>query len=551
MASSMNSQQRWSSLRIPCAGMFCSTDAGAFKVSPASPVPGVIFSPYVKLGLPGGNITVGNNSAPGVATAGSYKNTAVISNFEYGFETANHGFKCSIEILDSGGAMYRFILGALNKTVAFMKDDSKTCWFDFGWIIQNKNNSVKLRSVLSLFNAVIHGVPLNIQTTFEGGNVKIKFDIMAPTVIPIVHDTVNGSESNLMDLKTALRKLFLETDPKVGELEFRSLDGSGFSAFEFKNSMGGANGPNGIWKMNQQDKMNTARMWLAPYLTKNNKSFLFTYESLGPIDKDATKIVIQEDPTEKTDCCKRVIAQFVVNGGNDSTVLSFSPNVSWFPDSGGGGSSSTGGSEAEKEKIEANEPKDFKAKRVKQKASQTITNATIPENLWNHAPPGEHGNIMKESALINANLAEKAALGRAAPFEADLKIYGDPFWAYPLDLLGSSVSVLFLNPYIPMQNKGTGGYMEWLAMPKCNATLSNKNYMILGINHQIQNGQFVTTFKLKLNVPNIDTFAGDKLGDSCGSEKYIGQQSSGNPQPASGISVALDSQNTDPNFLKA
>jgi hypothetical protein len=549
MASSMSASQRLSGLRIPCPGFFCSTEDGAFKVSPESPVPGVIFSPYVKLGLPSGNITVGNNSAPAIAKSRSYQNTAVISNFEYGFATTNQGFKCSIEILDTGGAMYRFILGALNKTVALMKEDSKTCWFDFGWIIQDGNNLVELRSVSSLFGAVIHGVPLNIQTTFEGGNVKIKFDIMAPVVIPIVHDTVIGSESQLTNLKTALIKLFTEIDPKVKTVEFRSQDGStDLNGFEFLNSMGGKNGPLGVWKMNQQDKMNVARMWMAPYLTKNRKSFLFTYESLSSIDQAETKIVIQEDPTEKTDCCKRVRAQFIVNGGNDSTVLSFSPNVSWFPDSAGGGAASTGGSNAGSKKVESNTPKEIIDKKIKQKATQSVTNATVSENLWNHSPPSEHGNIMKESAIVNAQLTTTAALGRAAPFEADLKIYGDPFWAYPLDLLSSSISVLYLNPYIPMESNGD---LEWLATPKCNATLSNKNYMILGINHQIQNGQFVTTFKLKLNVPNIDTFAGDKLGDDCGNENYTDRQAiDGQPNPNSGSSLPVDSQDTNPN-LKA
>ena len=95
------------------------------------------------------------------------------------------------------------------------------------------------------------------------------------------------------------------------------------------------------------------------------------------------------------------------------------------------------------------------------------------------------------------------------------------------------------------------GNMEWLAMPKCNATLSNKNYMILGINHQIQNGQFVTTFKLKLNLPNIDSFDGAGLGDDCGGERYINQQIiNGTPQPAGAVSAAFDSQDTNPN-LKA
>jgi predicted transcriptional regulator len=430
----------------------------------------------------------------------------------------------------------KIILKALNKTVARMNEDAKTCWFDFGWIIQQENNSVELRTVYSLYSNVIHGVPINVQTSFEGGDVKIKFDIMAPTVLPIVHDADFGSESNLMNLKEALIQLFTKTDPKVSILEFKGLDG--IEEFKFKKSFGGINGPNGVWKMNQQDKMNIARMWLSPYLTDKGKSFIFNYSGLGDIDADSTKISIIEDPTSgKKDCCKRIAAQFVVNGGNDSTVLSFSPTVSWWPDSGGGGASSAGASGAGSPQLQANQKTDtFKERR--EKASQTIKNVTVPENLWNNVTPEEHAKVLKEASTGEAKVTTGAALGRAAPFEADLKIYGDPFWASPFDFISKSISVLFLNPYTPMES---GNRLEWLAMPKCNATLSNKNYMILGINHQIQNGQFVTTFKLKLNVPNVDSFSGETLGDGCGNEKFDGSPIDGkNPQPASGISKAID-----------
>ena len=536
-----NSSQRWSRLKLSCGGMFCKNDKGGFKASPASPVPGAIFSPYVKLGLPGGRITVGNNSSPGI---GPKQNTAVISNFEYAFATTNQGFKCSIEILDSGGKMYGFILKALNKTIARMNQDAQTCWFDFGWIIQKEDNSVALRTVYSLYNNVIHGVPLGVQTSFEGGDVKIKFEIYAPTVIPIVQSDVFGSESNFMSLKTALTKLFTEINPIVGTLEFKGLDG--LSDFEFKKSFGGINGPSGVWKMNQQDKMNVARMWLSPYLSIRNKSVIFTYESLGDIDANSTKIIIQEDPTGEKDCCKKIVAQFVVNGGNDSTVLSFSPTVSWWPDSGGGGAASAGASAAGTPELEANGRQDFKG--LREKAAQTIKNVTSSENLWNNVTPENHTKVMKEAGTGEAKLTTGAALGRAANFEADLKIYGDPFWASPLDFISRSVSVLFLNPYTQMKS---GDGLEWLAMPKCNATLSNKNYMILGINHQIQNGQFVTTLKLKLNVPNVDGFSGETLGDGCGNERFDkpAQTSNGTPQSAPGISEPLDAHNIRQNQI--
>jgi hypothetical protein len=44
--------------------------------------------------------------------------------------------------------------------------------------------------------------------------------------------------------------------------------------------------------------------------------------------------------------------------------------------------------------------------------------------------------------------------------------------------------------------------------------------MILGANHQIQSGSYVTTLKVSLATPNIDISASETLGgNGCGTER--------------------------------
>lgn len=547
-----------------CESLICSNGSSTrnnisgrnMPVMVQGPKPGYIYSPYVKISLADGKyITTGNVSQPGASSftinvvrqsfgltpINSYFNTAVISNFEYGFETNATGFQASFEILDSGSVAYREILQILNKTIANADNDSNRVWFDFGWIIQDENNQAKLRSVNTLTSKVLHGLPTEVQLSFENGHAKIKFKIISPLSVPHTHSKIFGKENNKMTMKDALDKLFKEVEPKINEVEYRNSNGGNF--IKWLNNT--EKGPFGVWNMSQQDKLNTARMWLNPYMTTNKKNVLFIYDGFSKINDLATKLIIQEDPSEplnkSQDCCGSTIASFIINGGNDSPVISFTPNINWIFADTGAGAAAPGGSGPKSLSVQ-----EIQEKQKKQQQSGTLIKLSTQSNMWNNIPPILHAPTLRDASNAINNMVSRNGIGRASPFEAELKIFGDPFWHSPVigedALIGKSFSILFVNPFtpkVPFRYIPFSGFdLYWLADPTCNTTLSNKNYMILKVNHQISNGTFVTSFKLKCLLPNADYFYNKNIGGgtNCGEEitKFAGAAKS---DPANATNV--------------
>ena len=101
-----------------------------------------------------------------------------------------------------------------------------------------------------------------------------------------------------------------------------------------------------------------------------------------------------------------------------------------------------------------------------------------------------------------------------SPIEAELKIIGNPKFVNPIFLTGRWVSVVVVDPYY---FEGGAAGCEWISQPDCNPILSNKKWMILGVDHQITAGSYVTTFKLVLYTPNINIPGGTPYG-GCGTE---------------------------------
>ena len=104
--------------------------------------------------------------------------------------------------------------------------------------------------------------------------------------------------------------------------------------------------------------------------------------------------------------------------------------------------------------------------------------------------------------------------------KGELKIIGDPTFNNPVFLTGKWVSIVVIDPYyIAGMDAGGAASCEWLSKPNCNSVLSNKRWMILGADHQIQSGSYVTTLNVQLLTPNINIPADSDLGgDGCGTE---------------------------------
>ena len=459
--------------------------------TPNQVFPGAVYAPFVELNLGGQKITVGNNSA-------APDNHATISSFEYGFEPGSVGYGATFELIDQGGVMYRRIIRAINKTASLAMSDTESISFDFGWIVKHCDGTVDLQSATKTTGKTYHGMITKVEQTFEGGKIKIKFKLEAPgtgTTPNIRHDDTAGDEGQKITLKQALTSLFTEHHPKFKTVKFINKDGG---ELEFKNSDGGELGPKGAWPMNQQTPLSAARTWLNSVTTNNNRGILICY------DQNESAIVFQEDKLDRSRCCVASRGTYIVNGGNCSPVLEFNPTINWnigtIPSAG-----AATGSGASGDNTNYVRP----TKNIQEVGTQTSPAIQQHDWLWRHPDALSSGAAEGTSAQLEANENIEILPG----FSAQLKIHGDPSFADPLALIGETISIIVINPF--HINKEC----VWITQPNCNSILSNKNYNIHGVSHQITGGSFVTTLTVFLAQPNKDIDADSPLG-GCGTERF-------------------------------
>lgn len=460
--------------------------------SPAAPENEAILAPFVELIFGGGSqiLTVGNQSSPPV-------NRAAISSLEYGFHQGG-GYGLKVEIIDEAGTLSRQIFQALNKSMTTTLEDSKKCYCKFGWIKKSCNGQTTVITNESINGRRLYFMPTELKTQISNGVYKHMFKAadMGGRYSEQRQVTNFGDESNKMPLKQALRQLFTERDPKVAKVIFRNKDGTG--EFQFKPSDGGADGPKAVWTADQQNSLATARKWISSLTTKDDRGILILLDNTGP------GVVFQEDPSEKK-CCLNSVGTFVVNGGNCSNVISFSPELTWILGTNPGGGAATPGASS-------GTNNDFikPADNIQKTGSQT--SVSIQQNEWMWRTPSEHA--IKSAKAEAAHAEATTPYEIKAGIEAELKIQGNPSFSDPIEMTGKSCAIIVINPFY-IQSKDN---CQWLTTSACNPILSNKNWQILGVNHQINSGTYVTTLKVILPQPNSNIDASDPLGGCGGTE---------------------------------
>jgi hypothetical protein len=491
--------------------------------TPSTPIEGAIYAPYVEMGF--GSLqketkiilTVGNDSAP-------TGNLAAITSFECGGEVGNSGFGISMEIIDHGGAMYKDIIRNLNKTVKNRKAEMNMMEIDFGWIITNPienggSGIPKPHTLKSTMGKYVRGLFTGLDTSFDGGNVKIKLKLGPPIVSGDLAQTGTiGSTDQPVDLKEAIRQLLTSDDVGFSDVQFRSggtIDDMGNviddgAELEFKNSDQGKNGPKSSWPMDQMNALAITRQWLTTVTSAAGRGLLVLYDS------ESNSVIIKEDPYDKENsaCCQGNIATYIVNGGNCSPVLEFNPSIEWLPGMIPGKGGINGGASGGKAPIL--EPQDNIQK------TGTQSSPFIDQHVINFRSPDDQAEDANEAFAANTETEERSGPGSGGKggWEATLKIQGDPFYGDTIGLVGSSVSILFINPYYFGDPEGP----TWLQTTNCNTMLSNKRYLVKAVNHNISNGSYTTTLKLKLSVPNVDIDFDSTLGgNGCGSldQKFV------------------------------
>lgn len=474
------------------------------------PESGDVLSGFVKVTFTNGKgqvITVGNQSAPGL------KNHACIKDFEFGH---SDGCEARINIHDEqGGDFSVFMTNLLTSLDKADGDLASTMEIQFGWIKTYCEGDIEVNS-----SPVYYLMARTVDCNFSNG--KFMFNISGVDITEVAFETqvsrVYGSESQKIHITEAITKLFTDdSDPKaypiIKTVDFLTRPRKGQSPKPIEWSLYDRDpkkGPKGTgcWKANNKTKLEVAKEWLSEFTSKDGKAIVPAYDSTVK----GGRIVFWEDPKPKCGTSEDgfTLGKYVVNGGLQSNVLEFSPRFKWYF----AGMSIPGGS------VGAGMPTANSNGGANKglKDCATLQRGNIPTaGQSSSTSPSAGLSAMVGAAAAATKDAAIAAQQRAydifmESIEADMVIIGDPTLIKPQLCIFRNVHIIFINPYYISEDDNLCG--EWLAKPQCNPYLSNKNWMVKGIVHRIQDGKFTTTLQLYLAAPGVDVDKGEPLGGS-------------------------------------
>ena len=91
------------------------------------------------------------------------------------------------------------------------------------------------------------------------------------------------------------------------------------------------------------------------------------------------------------------------------------------------------------------------------------------------------------------------------------EIIGNTDYANLVEQMGRYVSIAVISPF-SIGDEGSNNCDTWLAKPPLNKILSNKKWMIMGVDHQIEAGKYITKLSVSLPVPNAELSVNDPIG---------------------------------------
>jgi hypothetical protein len=267
----------------------------------------------------------------------------------------------------------------------------------------------------------------------------------------------------------------------------------------------------GDWQGNNKDPISAVLGWLVDKKTRDGRGFATSTISTRTRDI----FVIWESPDAICDISGGFasvnLGTYVVNGGNCSTVIDFQPDINF---SGQGQAVPSGGGLTTVYSQPTHMNRDC-----------AVTGSSTPVYL--HASKeveekdGEQAG--REAAkAFNANLTSSLSVLGFHPVKAKLIVQGDPRFGTIPAILGSHLTVIVINPFHLRTNskntkeRNSQGEVidcgDWLARPPCNEFLTNTRWQILGVDQQIRQGSFRTTFSLILRTPGVTLDCRDTLG---------------------------------------
>jgi hypothetical protein len=465
------------------------------------PIDAHTLAPFVEIRMvddDGKFITVGNKSD-------GKNNTAVIKSFSFG---ASNGVGAEVEIFDEeGGDFASFASKVINNLGAPVDQYQVKC--KWGWIKADCNGSVSIVTSKTHY-LIIQETEVN----FSNGGLLFKLNLVDNINLTFNTRTNNvyGTDSadGRLSLKEAIKALFKDAKPAIEVVKFlrrkQTPDGGGGAIPDCANlsqdteeiefeAASGPDGPKYSWQANNQNPLSAARSWVMPYLTKGkNRGVVVFWDSTAPVGT----LIFMEDPfsvcnDEDAQACLNSIGTFVVNGGKYSPVIQFSPSIKYmFSQAAKSGAAND---------AQAAEPGQMRGpglcdpnKDLGPQGTGKETRPIVPDHLRDN---WIYGQAAQQAARANA--AQQRANTYVDTIEAELRIQGDPGLDDPNDLTKRTCSILVINPFhVVAQGQDCG---DWLARPPCNEVLSNRVWRIEGVSHEIKEGSYTTTLKLRLNRP--------------------------------------------------
>lgn len=511
-----------------CKHQFLCEDRSPLQVNPNQnkatckekfPPLGNVYAPWVCLKFKDANsrtLTVGNLSNPP-------DNKAVIKSFEY---TSANGRSTKFVIEDQqGGELTKFV-DHLNTDWMNAASDRRRVMFQFGWVKQGC--SMPLPGIVS---PCYVNLVNTCDVSYSGGKFTIELNCSDTMTLSMTgHDDQHyGSESHPVFLRDAIKNLLTRGAPP--HIKYLSILNNKGQRGLFKGEKWNEkkqiyeNSPKGVYLCESEDKLSIIRRWIFDYISENNLGWAAEWAD------EATKdgIIIREDMSdtsksvvESSDC----LASYVVNGGNTSPVLEFSPKFNWSFDtqiSSQAGTDSQSVSpnpnvnQGNKENNDGGNTHSVKTggrtdiqelSRASQPGAGGTTNSAPPDNIVN-TDGRQAANIVAKNNSKNI-LAESRLWPNK--LEANLVVIGDPcLLSKPWLSAGRKIAIKMVNPFfINKQNSpfNPDTSYEWLASPKYNATVENTTWWITSINHRIEAGNYTTTLNLQTMAPGSDAKPG-------------------------------------------
>lgn len=456
------------------------------------------------------DLTVGNDSNPP-------NNHAVIKSFQYG---ASDGNGAEVEVFDEEGGEFDLFV---NKLVKVLNDGNDFgCSIEWGWaVVDCQGNMTTVKSSMHFF------LILSIQISFSSGGVTFKVELQ-DLMEPLFETRADDTFSNVT-LKEAIIELFTKkATPRINSVLFkRFTPGAGGNSpcnnlvennnmanqsnvvnlenlqdFKFKGDLENATTN---WHCKGQTPLAAVREWLKDKMTVDDKGLIIFWNS----SSDKSQLVILEDPLPKCwsdlaqEQCSRSIGTYIVNGGANSPVLSFDPQIKFNFAAAARAGAGVDTLTVQGEKTTPANP--CPENQVKNNPSKSGDTTFVQMNEGFNEIYGP-GNLV---LAIRGLAANQNANKTYENIEAELRIQGDPSLDNPYTIKVKTVSLVVINPFHIRSAGGNqvvrGSFLpgcpEWLVGPPCNQILSNKNWFIKGVFHEIKDGSFTTTLKLYLPAP--------------------------------------------------